>query len=114
MRKKVLIVDDNATVRMAIREMLLHMGFDVVEAENGAKGFARFMDMHSDLALVLTDVGLGDINGLELQAKIKKERSDMPVILMSVRGASIPASREKNFLAKPFTYSELQQHIDAA
>lgn len=81
---KILIVDDHAVVRSGIKEFLAAVdGFDVVaEAASGADALAIVRDQKLDV--VLLDLSLPDIDGLELLKRMRHEVPDLPVLVFSV------------------------------
>ncbi len=80
---KVLLVDDDDDVRYTIAKLLTRAGHDVVEAENGRVALDRIAD---DIAVVVSDLIMPEVEGVELFAKIKAARPDMPVIVISGGG----------------------------
>jgi two-component system invasion response regulator UvrY len=80
---KILVVDDHAVVRIGIREFLETVAdFSVVaEAANGAEALSVIET--TELDVVLLDISLPDINGLEVLKRIKQQRSNLPVLLFS-------------------------------
>lgn len=80
---KILVVDDHAVVRSGIREFLSSVeNLDVVaEAATGAEALS-FIDSIA-LDVVLLDISLPDMNGLEVLKKIRQERCDLPVLMFS-------------------------------
>lgn len=80
---KILVVDDHAVVRSGIREYLSSAGnFDVVaEAATGAEALAIVES--TSLDVVLLDISLPDMNGLDVLKDIRRQRSDLPVLMFS-------------------------------
>lgn len=80
---KILVVDDHAVVRIGIREFLATVeGFDVVaEAATGAEALSILETTEVDV--VLLDISLPDISGMEVMKRIKQHRSRLPVLLFS-------------------------------
>ena len=74
MNKRVLIVDDSATIRQQVRMALTPAGFEVIEATDGEDGVSK---IRSDLGLsaVICDVNMPKKNGLELIEEIKKVKA---------------------------------------
>ena len=78
-----LIVEDNHLfLRMEILLLEQH-GFEVATAEDGEEGYAVFRDHMSRLDIVITDLMMPNLSGAELCKKIKKERPDLPVVLVT-------------------------------
>ena len=106
MGKKILLVDDAAFMRMMIKEVLTKNGFEVVgEAENGAVAVDRYRELSPDL--VIMDITMPELNGIEALKKIKAQNADAKVIMCSAMGQqgmvieAIQAGA-KDFIVKPF------------
>ncbi len=101
----ILLIDDDQSLRRVTEYNLTAKGFKVVTAASGEQGLERFETNTPDL--VVTDVKLGDMNGLDILAKIKKDAPDIPVIIMTAFGSIEMAVQAMNkgafnFLTKPF------------
>lgn len=108
MEKKILIVDDSSTIRQQVQEALASEGFEVVEATDGVEG-AELISEHADLSLVLCDLNMPRMGGLEMlevvQARGKLE--GLPVVMLTTEGqpALVQRAREigaKGWIVKPF------------
>jgi CheY-like chemotaxis protein len=108
--RRVLVVDDEVVVVNSIRKSLLRRGHTVDEAFNGKEALARILSQHYDL--VLLDMRMPDLNGLELLPKIKSHRPNLPVVIVTGY-ASIDTAVEavrrgaSDYLGKPFSPEEL-------
>src|SRR5262249_61918665 len=97
-------VEDDPQIRRFLRTGLESHGFDVHEAETGAAGVAEAANRRPDL--VILDLGLPDMDGVEVVKKIR-EWSTLPVIVLSARAtetdnvAALPAGADA-YLTKPF------------
>ena len=105
---KVLVIDDDATVRAGIRRVLENAGCDVIEAETGEAGLDRFRNDRVDVTIV--DIVLPGANGVETIAALRWHEPDANIIAMSgfIEGdveALAEAKRQKANIAliKPFT-----------
>ena len=101
---KVLIIDDSEPVRNNIKVYLEDSGFAVVEAKDGREGLKVFRDEHP--AVVLTELKIPEISGLEVLDTIVNESPDTPVIIISGAGGVqevITALRKGawNYITKP-------------
>ena len=85
---RILVIDDDAGVREAIRQTLDERGYEVITAVNGALGLAAFRDAPPDLAI--TDIILPVMEGLQTIRTLRCERPEMPIIAMS---AGAPGAR---------------------
>src|SRR5262249_344557 len=110
----VLVVDDTDVVRVAVARMVKQLGFEAVEATDGLDALAKLAAADWRYRIVLMDVMMPRLGGLEALAEIRRTHGDLPVVLMSgYSGAAqpvVPASlRLGAFLQKPFTARELRQ-----
>ncbi|MEC8652444.1 MAG: sigma-54 dependent transcriptional regulator [Planctomycetota bacterium] len=101
----VLIVDDHRAVREELAFALNFDGWTTVEAEDGPSGLARALE--PDVDLVLLDVKLPDLDGLEVLQQLKAARPELPVVMISGHGdleTAVLAVRRGayDFLQKPF------------
>ncbi len=103
---KILIVDDAAFMRMMVKDALKQGGYeDVEEAVDGADAVDKFKELHPDL--VIMDITMPNMDGLEALKAIKQEDPDSQVIMCSAMGQEsmvIEAikSGAKDFIVKPF------------
>jgi DNA-binding NtrC family response regulator len=113
--KRVLVVDDEVVVVNSIRKTLIRKGIIVDEAFTGTAALTRIFSQKYDL--VLLDMRMPDLNGLDLLPKIKKHRPDLPVVMVTGY-ASIDTAVEairrgaSEYLPKPFSPDELYQTTD--
>ena len=106
MAKNILISDDAAFMRMMIKDILTKNGYNVVgEAENGARAVEKYNELHPDL--VLMDITMPEMDGIQALKKIKESDPSALVIMCSAMGQqamvieSIQAGA-KDFIVKPF------------
>ena len=81
MSARILVVDDDASIRQTFAGHLGQSGYDVATAESAEDALSRFIEL--DPALVITDVRLPGMDGLELLARLKQERPAMPVLVIT-------------------------------
>lgn len=104
--KKVLIVDDAAFMRLAIRTILEKNNFNVVgEAENGLVAIEKYKIFKPDI--VTMDITMPKMDGIEATAEIKKIDKDATIIIISAIGQETMVKRgilagAKTFIVKPF------------
>lgn len=109
---RALVVDDSATIRTFVRTALEHQGFEVTEAKSG---FEALKILPKDrFNLIVTDVNMPDINGLELVKYVRKEEAHRgtPLIIISTDGRERDRDRGMQlgataYLVKPFKPEEL-------
>ncbi len=107
---KVLIIDDEKSIRRSLREILEFEKFIVDEAEDGQAGFTKITSEQFDL--VLCDVKMPKLDGLELLQKLSKEEIDVPLVMMSGHGnieTAVEAVKKGayDFLTKPIDLNRL-------
>jgi two-component system KDP operon response regulator KdpE len=115
MRKRILVVDDEARMRRFVRMNLDLEGYDVSEAENGLVALSKVRDELPDL--VLLDVMMPDLDGFETLERIRQV-SSVPVIMLTVKGDEEDRIRgldlgADDYVAKPFSPRELSSRIRA-
>ena len=104
----ILVVDDEEPVREVVAWMLQDAGHDVHEA---ADGFAAldFLRRHGPVDLVISDINMPGIDGLELSARARRCWPGLPVLLISGRP---PPCGANPFIPKPFRWDTLATAID--
>jgi DNA-binding NtrC family response regulator len=114
---KLLIVDDEAAARSALAAMLKGEGYEVETAADGFKALGRLEEFSADL--VLTDLNMPGIDGVELLRKLKEFDVELPVVLMTAFGGvetAVSAMREgaADYLTKPLNLDELSIVLERA
>jgi DNA-binding response OmpR family regulator len=108
--QKILVVDDDYTIRDIVSTMLCRLGFEVSSADSGEKGLALFLKNKFDL--VITDFNMSGMDGINLAYYIKEKSPSTPVVLMTGDEQAVSQSRIRNTsvdqaLFKPFTLVEM-------
>lgn len=116
MEKVILIVDDDCSMAKTLTDILKVKGFQAIEAHSGLEALAIMSE--NTVVMLITDVRMPDMNGVELFMKAKKTDPDLPTILMTAYAADDiirMGMREgiKTFLNKPLDIDFLLQYIDA-
>jgi len=111
---RLLLVEDDAALRSSLRLTLLDEGFEVLEAGTGRDGLAS-LDAAPDV--VLLDLGLPDVDGIEVCRQIRAA-SSVPIVVISARTnpedkAAASAAGADDYLPKPFVGSELARRVRA-
>src|SRR5258705_575078 len=109
-KDKILVVDDQPSVRFGLRSLLQTEGYRVFEAETGAQALSSVTENAPQL--ILLDLRLPDGDGLELLPRLKSIDDDVPVIILTAHGTIDTAIRAlkqgaENFLTKPFDAESL-------
>jgi DNA-binding NtrC family response regulator len=115
MKKRILIVEDEDKLRRVLELQLVSAGFDVDKAATAEEGL-RVVDRAD---LVLTDLKLPKMDGLEFLAVIRRQNAQVPVILMTAFGSvetAVEAMKAgaTDFLTKPFSLDHLMQEVSKA
>jgi CheY-like chemotaxis protein len=79
--KRILVVDDDANIRLIFQTMLRRSGHDVVTASSGIQALEMLLEKNPDL--VILDIKMPDIHGLEVLSLIREAENDVPVIICS-------------------------------
>ena len=113
-KKKLLIVDDDQAMRMALCESLESCGYEIDAVENGADALRQFSKRTFDL--VLTDMKMPGMTGIEVLRGVKKMSPAVPVILITAYGTvntAVEAMKEgaAEFIMKPFTLDEIESVV---
>lgn len=103
---KILVVEDDSSLRQALEETLKIAGYKVLTASNGREGL-NVINEESEIALVVSDIQMQGMDGVSLLNNIQKVRSELPVILMTAYGSieqAVDAMRlgALDYLVKPF------------
>ncbi len=94
---KILVIDDEAEIRNVLRQILEREGFEVSIARDGKEGLAKLDGEGADL--VITDIIMPGIDGVAALERIKKDKPDLPVIVISGGGAVAPRAYEPAAIA---------------
>lgn len=103
-----LIVEDEALIRMCAVDFAEEAGYEALEASNAQEALEA-LEMHEDIAILFTDISLGDgMNGLELIALVRDRWPDVRILLAS--GAAPDDAVAVRYLPKPYG---AEQFLDA-
>jgi CheY-like chemotaxis protein len=110
----ILLVEDEPPVRAVARRILARLGYQVIEAANGADALYLWSLHRARIRLVLTDAVMPLMGGRELAERLEEVGADIPVLYMSgyadgERGGAIPAGAE--LIGKPFTAEALGARV---
>ncbi len=116
-RLTVLVADDDASIRTIIAESLDNEGFDVIAVDCGSAVWQHVEEGVGDV--LVCDVVLPDVDGLELVPRIRRLRPELPIIVISARNTLETAVRATEagafeYLAKPFDLDELTACVNRA
>lgn len=113
----ILIVDDEKSMRDFLKILLAKEGYEVIVAGDGDQALAALDQNHVDL--VISDIRMPGISGLELLSKIKEESEDIPVIMITAFASpndAVQAMKDGayDYISKPFNVDEIKSVIYAA
>lgn len=108
---RILVVDDDTSMRMALCETLESCGYRVENAANGFEALTKFRK--GSFEAVITDMRMPGMSGMEVLKSIKKISSDSPVILITAYGTvntAVEAMKEgaSDFIMKPFSLEDIE------
>lgn len=113
---RILIVDDELPMRIALSDLLTHEGHRVVVAHDGASGLKRAVEEKPDL--VLLDVMMPGLDGFALAAELRRLGYSMPILMLTAKGQVDDRVRgldsgADDYLVKPFATDELLARVRA-
>lgn len=117
---RILLIDDEAAVRAGVARFLRSLGYDVLEADGGMEGLR--IVKRSRVDLVITDINMPDVDGIEVILALGADFPGIPVIAMSGGGlmpkdillSSAHLLGALTTLSKPFDLAELAEAVGAA
>ena len=118
MGKNILICDDAAFMRMMIKDILTKNGYNVAgEAENGLRAVEKYNELKPDL--VLMDITMPEMDGIQALKKIKSMDSAAKIIMCSAMGQQAMViesiqSGAKDFIVKPFQADRVLEAVKKA
>ncbi|HEY3405764.1 MAG TPA: response regulator [Ohtaekwangia sp.] len=121
MSKRILVVDDFATIRSFVRATLERRGYHTMGAANGTEAYKIITDETDGISLILTDYNMPDGTGFDLLKKIKSNpgTNDLPVIFLTTESniQKIEAAKEAGLFAwikKPYRSEAFFEIIERA
>ena len=115
-RGTVLVVDDDQGVLAIARRVLSAHGYRVLTAVNGVEGVACFQQNRSEIRVVVMDMTMPQMNGLDALAGIRAQDPHVPVLLSSGYGASVAqhSGEFSGVLMKPYSFLELLSAVEGS
>ncbi|HVP58568.1 MAG TPA: response regulator [bacterium] len=115
-RRRILVVDDQESMRSLLKDMLEVIGYEVTLAEGGEEAL-RLME-YSQFDLVLTDLNMPGMDGTALLRAIKSVRADLPVVIITGYGTFHTEKRvmregANGYISKPCTLSKIESTLSS-
>ncbi len=115
--KTVLIVDDQLSMREMLSDLLDMMGHESIAVEGGSQALQQLDE--SDIDLVITDLNMPKMDGMELMKRIKDQTPAMPVIVITGYGTfhtekQVISNGADGYIPKPCTIHRVQETVTAA
>src|SRR5215218_6924914 len=113
---RILIVEDDRALRDALRRTLVLGGYETLSAEGGEEALGQVASAVPDA--VVLDVGLPDLDGLEVSRRLRASGNRVPILMLTARDAiedridGLDAGAD-DYLVKPFDVGELQARLRA-
>lgn len=116
MRTRILIVEDEPAMVAGLRDNFEYEGYDVISAGDGVQGLERALGEHPDL--VVLDVMMPRMSGLDVCKQLKATRPSLPIIMLTARGQEIDKVvglelGADDYVTKPFSIRELMARVKA-
>ena len=106
--KKILIVDDSSMIRLIVSKATKKLGYEAIEASNGQEGLESLLK-HDDISLILSDVNMPVMDGLEMIEKIKENEKTkyIPIVMLTTESKETLKQRGRDlgvkaWMVKPF------------
>ncbi|MBR4858543.1 MAG: response regulator transcription factor [Clostridia bacterium] len=116
--KRVLIAEDEAAIREFIVINLRRGGYDVVEAEDGARALELYDSCDGDFDVVLLDVMMPNVDGLEVCRQLRAQNKNIGIIMLTAKTQEMDKitglmTGADDYVTKPFSPTELVARVDA-
>ncbi len=116
MEKTILIIEDDISILRGLKDNLTFEGYNVLTSSHGQEGLQ--MAIEKQINLLLLDIMLPGINGYDICRRLKKEKPDLPIIMITARGTEIDKITGLDFgaddyITKPFSIPELLARVRA-
>lgn len=112
MAKKIMTVDDSATIRQMLKFTLSDAGFDVIEAVDGVDACAKLKD--NPVNMVITDLNMPQMDGIDLIREVRKDPANrfVPIIMLTTESQETKKQEGKSagasgWIVKPFSPEQL-------
>ena len=108
--QKILIIEDDPVIARGLKDNFLNAGYDVLHAADGEQGLALALDTHVNC--ILLDIMLPGINGYDILKAVRREKVEVPIIMLTAKGKEEDVIRglemgADDYVTKPFSVREL-------
>ncbi len=112
----VLLVDDEEAIREVGRQMLIHIGFDVLTASDGREALEVYRGFQQQISLVLLDMTMPDLDGVDTYRALRRIDPKVKVVISSGYAekdveTKFASEQVDGFIAKPYTLAVLREHL---
>src|SRR3954451_1440116 len=116
MKKHILLVEDDESIREMVEKYLINEGFIITSAANGEEAVQKILSTSFDLMIL--DIMMPKLDGLEA-LKIIREKNALPILIMSAKDSDVDKAvglglGADDYIAKPFSMLELSARVKAA
>lgn len=117
MARKVLVLEDESSIRSFIVINLTRAGYEVIEAETGEEALEKLKE-HTDIRVALLDIMLPGIDGFEVCRRIRATNTRIGIIMLTARSQEMDKvtglmTGADDYVTKPFSPAELTARVDA-
>ncbi|MDP6946258.1 MAG: response regulator, partial [Myxococcota bacterium] len=118
-KARILVVDDEANMRMVLRAMLSREGYEVDEAADGLSALAALERCGGDVQVIITDLRMPGLDGMGLLGRIVADYPGRPVVMITAHGSVDTAVEAMkvgafDFVTKPFDAGDLRAVVQKA
>ena len=107
----ILVVEDDAIVRMLIVDVLQELEFSVLEADGSEQALELLEDKNQHIDLLMTDVGLPGMDGRALASKARELRGRLPILFASGYAENLEVTEGMAVIGKPFSIDQLRNKV---
>jgi len=114
MKARILLIEDDESLRRGLQDNLLAQGWEVCSESNGTKGYERCLSWQADV--ILLDIMLPGVNGYEICRSLRLENIKTPILMLSAKGQTEDVVRglelgADDYMVKPFALAELLARV---
>jgi len=115
-RRRILVVEDEASIREGLCDVLAYHGFEPLAAETGEEGLEQ--GLANEVDLVILDVMLPGLDGFEVCRRLREGGAELPVLMLTAKGSEDDVVRglrsgADDYVTKPFSVRELVARVEA-